>query len=245
MDSGRTCSAHWTVSSPHCSEPTHRAAGWTTRSPSTSPSLQVEVEFHGRWLEVLGCGVIQPAITAHFGKDAGGLSGGVAEGAVAGWAFGQGLERLAMILFDIPDIRLFWSDDPDASISSSLCSQQHTPHTPHPRRPPPTSPSIHSLPAPSPKYPPWPEGPQLLRAALIPRERPALSHNAAWQATWWRASRSLSSSHIQTSGKESRLYRIVYRSMSHSLTNEEVNKLNNQVRQQLQHDIEIANCVEQ
>ena len=76
--------------------------------PFTSPSLQVEVQFLGRWMEVLGCGIIQPAICRHFDGAKG--KGGREE--MAGWAFGLGLERLAMILFDIPDIRLFWSEDP-------------------------------------------------------------------------------------------------------------------------------------
>lgn len=55
----------------------------------------------GKWLEVLGCGVIQDEVMSNAGR-----TGEI------GWAFGLGLERLAMVLFSIPDIRLFWSDDP-------------------------------------------------------------------------------------------------------------------------------------
>ena len=68
--------------------------------PFTNPSFEIEVEMNGEWVEVLGCGVIQSKIletTGHSGKK--------------GWAFGLGLERLAMILFKIPDIRYFWTED--------------------------------------------------------------------------------------------------------------------------------------
>ncbi|KAM6500517.1 phenylalanyl-tRNA synthetase [Amanita muscaria] len=68
--------------------------------PFTSPSFEVEVFFRGKWLEILGCGVIIQATldTASIPNK-------------LGWAFGLGLERIAMILFSIPDIRLFWSTD--------------------------------------------------------------------------------------------------------------------------------------
>ncbi|CAO3589637.1 unnamed protein product [Absidia cylindrospora] len=68
--------------------------------PFTSPSYEVEIFYQGEWLEVLGCGVVQQAL----------LDKGNRHDAV-GWAFGMGLERLAMVLFGIPDIRLFWSQD--------------------------------------------------------------------------------------------------------------------------------------
>lgn len=68
--------------------------------PFTEPSFELEIFFNGEWLEVLGCGVMQQAIL-----DASGNAGAKA------WAFGLGLERLAMVLFGIPDIRLFWSSD--------------------------------------------------------------------------------------------------------------------------------------
>lgn len=69
--------------------------------PWTTPSFEVEVFFRGKWLEILGCGVIyQPTL------DNANVSNKL------GWAFGLGLERIAMVLYSIPDIRLFWSQDP-------------------------------------------------------------------------------------------------------------------------------------
>lgn len=71
--------------------------------PFTVDSLEIEVELklengQTKLLEVLGAGTVHPDIMADLG-----LPNHKA------WAFGLGLERLAMILFDIPDIRLFWS----------------------------------------------------------------------------------------------------------------------------------------
>ena len=70
--------------------------------PFTEPSFELEVEFEGKWLEVLGCGVIHDDVIRNAGLD---------PGSTSGYAFGLGLERLAMVLFNIPDIRLFWSED--------------------------------------------------------------------------------------------------------------------------------------
>lgn len=69
--------------------------------PFTSPSYEVEVFYRGKWLEILGCGVVQQRT----------LDEAQVPGKM-GWAFGLGLERIAMVLFSISDIRLFWSDDP-------------------------------------------------------------------------------------------------------------------------------------
>ncbi|KAJ4000773.1 hypothetical protein F5050DRAFT_332354 [Lentinula boryana] len=68
--------------------------------PFTSPSFEVEVFFRGKWLEILGCGVVIQSTL-----DTSNVQGKI------GWAFGLGLERIAMILYSIPDIRLFWSTD--------------------------------------------------------------------------------------------------------------------------------------
>lgn len=68
--------------------------------PWTGPSYELEVWWEGKWLELLGCGVMQQRTLERAGM-----------GHKSGWAFGLGLERIAMVLFGIPDIRLFWSLD--------------------------------------------------------------------------------------------------------------------------------------
>lgn len=71
-----------------------------TYFPFTHPSWEMEIKFQDEWMELLGCGILEQNIV----NTAGAVDS-------IGWAFGLGLERLAMALYDIPDIRLFWSQD--------------------------------------------------------------------------------------------------------------------------------------
>ncbi|XP_018418055.1 PREDICTED: phenylalanine--tRNA ligase, mitochondrial-like, partial [Nanorana parkeri] len=68
--------------------------------PFTHPSFEMEIKFQGEWMEVLGCGIMEQKLVNSAGAHD-----------KIGWAFGLGLERLAMILYGIPDIRLFWSEN--------------------------------------------------------------------------------------------------------------------------------------
>jgi phenylalanyl-tRNA synthetase alpha chain len=68
--------------------------------PFTQPSFELEIYHNDEWMEVLGCGVIHEQVLDLSNRSD-----------RRGWAFGLGLERLAMILFKIPDIRLFWTED--------------------------------------------------------------------------------------------------------------------------------------
>ncbi|MEK7506549.1 MAG: hypothetical protein AAB566_00630 [Patescibacteria group bacterium] len=69
--------------------------------PYTDPSLEMEIEKNGQWIEMVGSGLPRQSVLANFG-----LTG------YNGWAFGFGLERLAIASMDLPDIRLLWSNDP-------------------------------------------------------------------------------------------------------------------------------------
>ena len=68
--------------------------------PYTDPSLQIEVDVNGQWIEILGGGMPKPSVMKKLGLEG-----------YHGWAFGFGLERLAIISMELPDIRLLWSTD--------------------------------------------------------------------------------------------------------------------------------------
>lgn len=68
--------------------------------PYTDPSFEMEAKINGNWMEMLGSGLPRKTVLSNFGLEG-----------YNGWAFGFGLERLAIASMDLPDIRLLWSED--------------------------------------------------------------------------------------------------------------------------------------
>lgn len=82
--------------------------------PFTEPSAEVDIQCvmcggdgcrvcsHTGWLEVLGCGMVHPSVLAHVNVD---------REEFTGFAFGMGVERLAMLRYGVNDLRLFFEND--------------------------------------------------------------------------------------------------------------------------------------
>ncbi|PPC74096.1 phenylalanine--tRNA ligase subunit alpha [Pokkaliibacter plantistimulans] len=74
--------------------------------PFTEPSLEVDIGYtvngEQRWLEVMGCGMVHPKVFEYVGID---------PEVYTGFAFGMGVERLAMLRYGVRDLRLFFEND--------------------------------------------------------------------------------------------------------------------------------------
>ena len=71
--------------------------------PFTEPSAEVDImDERGRWLEVLGCGMVHPSVLKNCGID---------PERYKGFAFGLGVERFAMLRYNVNDLRLFFQND--------------------------------------------------------------------------------------------------------------------------------------
>ena len=183
--------------------------------PFTDPSAELEVRFRDRDVEVLGCGVVHAQIMRAVGMPD-----------RAAWAFGLGLERLAMVVFDIPDIRLFWTTDPRFSDQFVGGLERFRSGD-------------------APKFRPFSKYPSVTKdvsfwlpplADSVSRE---FSDNDVYSIVRDVAREDVESvavldkfTHPKT-GRESRAYRVVYRSMTRNLTHEEVNAMQDAVRASL------------
>ncbi|WP_185865226.1 phenylalanine--tRNA ligase subunit alpha [Blattabacterium cuenoti] len=70
--------------------------------PFTEPSAEVDIYYDKKWLEIMGCGIIDPKVLENVNIDPKNYSG---------FAFGLGIERIALILYGIKDIRLYFNND--------------------------------------------------------------------------------------------------------------------------------------
>lgn len=70
--------------------------------PFTEPSAEMDMNWKGGWLEIGGCGMVHPNVLKHVGIDS---------EKYIGFAFGMGVERLAMLRYGVNDLRLFFEND--------------------------------------------------------------------------------------------------------------------------------------
>jgi phenylalanyl-tRNA synthetase alpha chain len=71
--------------------------------PFTEPSAEVDIDWgNNKWLEIMGCGMVHPNVLKNVGID---------PEVYSGFAFGAGIERMAMLKYNIPDLRQFFESD--------------------------------------------------------------------------------------------------------------------------------------
>ncbi|PIA49384.1 hypothetical protein AQUCO_01300300v1 [Aquilegia coerulea] len=176
--------------------------------PFTSPSFELEIYFQEKWMEVLGCGVVEQEILKKNGR--------VNNSA---WAFGLGLERLAMVLFDIPDIRLFWSND-ERFISQFTGGQLGVKFKPFS------------------KFPPcYKDMSFWINDSFTENNLCEIVRGVAGDLA---ETVQLIDSFTNKKRITSHCYRITYRSMERSLTDEEVNQLQSNVREEVQSKLNVV-----
>ncbi|KND94092.1 Phenylalanine--tRNA ligase, mitochondrial, partial [Tolypocladium ophioglossoides CBS 100239] len=187
--------------------------------PFTSPSWELEVYYAGDWLEVLGSGVVKQGLYTNAGVPS-----------RLGWAFGIGIDRIAMLLFKIPDIRLFWSRDQRflsqfEGVSDRLDTLKRF--------------------VPFSKYPPCPKDVSFwLRPATTSSAAGGNTKGAFHENDVMEVVRSIAGDVVEDvklidefthprTARRSVAYRIVYRSLERTLTNEEANAFHEGVRRAL------------
>jgi phenylalanyl-tRNA synthetase alpha chain len=196
--------------------------------PFTEPSLELEIFYEGQWLELLGCGMIRKTILNNCNLEKNAI----------GWAFGMGVERLAMAVFGIPDIRLFWSND-ERFLSQFRQAAEAEARSEKNKSP------LYAF-----KFQPYSKYPHCYKDVAFwlptPSESRPMLHENDFCAVVREVAGDLcervelvDSFINKKTGRSSQCYRITYRSMDRTLENDEVDQIQNQVREQIQKELNV------
>ncbi|KAL4952912.1 putative phenylalanyl-tRNA synthetase alpha subunit [Aspergillus filifer] len=189
--------------------------------PFTSPSWELEVFWQGDWLEILGCGVVKQELL---------INSDVPNR--VGWAFGLGLERIAMLLFNIPDIRLFWSKD--ERFLSQFKAGQITRFEPFSKHPACYKDVAFWLPSAA------VSGGSAAGGAVPVHENDVMEIVRGIGGDLVEDVKLIDEFTHPKTHRKSLCYRINYRSLERTLTNEETNNLHESVRGKLQQQQQVA-----
>lgn len=176
--------------------------------PYTVESLEMNIKFNGEWMEVNGAGLVHPQCLKNFGLD---------PKTYNGWAFGFG-DRLAMIKMGIPDIRILWSDDPQITSQFKDINSKYKEISKYPA----TSRDISFIIDESINLNNYYEIVRDFADDLI--EEVKLLDEYKDENKFGK-------------NKKSYTFRIVYRSFERTLTNEEINKIQEKIREKTEQDL--------
>ena len=177
--------------------------------PFTDPSVEMDIRLAGEWMEVVGSGLVHKQVLKNFGLD---------PEIYNGWAFGFGIERLAMVKMGIPDIRILWSDDPRITSQFKDINSQYK---------------------------------EVSRYPAISRDISFIIDKNINLNNYYEIVRDFAENLIEEvklldsyeneekfgKDKKSYTFRIVYRSPERTLTNEEINKIQEKIRGRTKQDL--------
>lgn len=172
--------------------------------PYTDPSVEMNIKWGNKWVEVNGAGLVHPQVMKNLGLD---------PEVYNGWAFGFGVDRLAMLKMQIPDIRLLWSKD--QRVTKQLKNINNT-------------------------YQPVSKYPSVVRDISFVVDKKDYNPNRYYELIrevtgddMVEEAKLLDNYEDEKkfgTNKISYTYRIVYRSNSRTLTNEEINKIHEELQ---------------
>ena len=180
--------------------------------PFTDPSLEMNIKWKGNWMEILGAGLVHKQVLKNFGLD---------PSIYNGWAFGFGIDRLAMVKMEIPDIRILWSEDERITRQFKNINSRYKEVSKYPA----TTRDVSFI---------------IEKSVNLNNYYEIIRDCAGNLIEEVKLLDSYENKEKFGEDKKSYTFRIVYRAPERTLTNEEINKIQNEIREKTKKELNAA-----